>query len=58
MTNAQMIEVALETASECRIWASRYRQMGFKAYARYLSKNADAAERWVVKAATGASRQS
>ena len=51
MTDAQTAEVALETVAECRIWASSYRQMGFKEYARYLSHNADAAERWLAKAA-------
>jgi len=48
-TRERDIDAALETASECRKWASIYRQIGFKELAKWLLENAKAAERWATK---------
>jgi hypothetical protein len=44
------MDVAIETIANCRLHASRYRQMGFIWYADWLLENARNAERWLVKA--------
>ena len=44
------MEAAIEEIAACRLSASKYRQAGFVAYADWLSQNAKAAERWLVKA--------
>lgn len=46
MTDAEQRERALDEASRMRMLASRYRQMGVKALARFLKENADAAMKW------------
>lgn len=43
-------ECAMETASACRLEASRLKQLGmFKEYATWLLENAKAAERWLSR---------
>ena len=48
-TRERDIDAALETASNCRRDASIYRQLGFAELARWLLKNATAAEKWATK---------
>lgn len=44
------MEAAIEEAAICRVRASQYRQMGFHAYADFLTQNAKGAEKWLIKA--------
>lgn len=52
MDNAARIErdidAALETASNCRLAASQFKQMGFSVLTDWHTENAKAAERWAV----------
>lgn len=44
------MEAAIHEASICRLRASEYRQLGFRAYADWLQNNARNAEKWLIKA--------
>jgi len=48
MDKSDEIDAALETASNSRIAASAFRQMGLDVLADWHTKNARAAERWAV----------
>lgn len=49
MTRSEEIDAALETASRCRLQASRAKQLGFIEFARWLNKNAGNAESWAAR---------
>ncbi len=52
MTPNQEAKAALDIAIDNRIKAGVYAQMGFTELARFLRRNADAAERWAAKRGT------
>jgi hypothetical protein len=52
MTKEQEFEFAERESARMRILASQYRQMGFRALALWLDRNADRALKWIAKTAT------
>lgn len=48
MSRSDEIDAALETASNCRLEASRMKQLGFKELAKWFLQNAKAAEKWAI----------
>jgi hypothetical protein len=50
-------EVAADVMGDSRLWASRYKQMGFAALSDFHRDNAKAAERWMIKAANARARR-